>query len=275
MDIKGKNAVVTGAASGIGRAIVSALARAGIGGIVIADIDEAGARQDTDELRARGVKAAFCRCDVTSENEVAALADFAWEEFGEVDLLFSNAGVTAPGDPFSATENDTRWEFDVNVFGAIHCCRIFGRRFMAGGAKRWICITASHNSLGAPYPDVAGYVATKHAVLGYADALRSQFGEKLGLSVLCPGPINTRVWDAGRSRPAKFGGPVAGNPANEEYLRVYGMQPDRVGEMAVNGVSREEFIILTHPEDLALARKRYEEVRAAVQRQFPNFSLPS
>ena len=273
MNIAGKVAVVTGGASGIGLGIVRALVKFGASGVVIADVDEPRAQAAAAEATAKGVRGTVRRCDVSSEAELEALADFTWATLGRPELIFNNAGVTAPGNPLEATESDTRWEFEINVFGVVHGTRVFGRRLMAEGVRGWICNTASHNAVGAPYPNVAGYVASKHAVLGYTDALRSQFGDKLGFSVLCPGPINTSVWDAGRARAERFGGPTRGDPSNERFLQLHGLDPDRVGEMTVRGVRTEEFFIWTHAEDVELVRKRYDEVRASVARQFPNYPL--
>jgi NAD(P)-dependent dehydrogenase (short-subunit alcohol dehydrogenase family) len=275
MDIAGKIAVVTGGASGIGLGIIRALADAGVGAVVIADVDAEKAAQTARSFSESGLRAFSHGCDVSSEDALERLADFAWSQAGPVDILFNNAGVTAPGNPLAATEADTRWEFDVNMFGVIHGTRVFARRFIADGKRGWICSTASHNGLGAPYPDVAGYVATKHGVIGYAAALRQQFGDKLGFSVLCPGPVNTGVWDAGRARPDRFGGPYSGATANRDYLTTHGMSPDEVGRMTVAGVAAEEFYIFTHPEDIALVHDRYTEARAAVARQFPAYGLPA
>ncbi|MGI3782764.1 MAG: SDR family NAD(P)-dependent oxidoreductase, partial [Janthinobacterium lividum] len=146
------------------------------------------------------------------------------------------------------------------------------RRFIAAGIRGWICNTSSENAFAAPYPDVAGYVATKHASLGYSDAIRTQFGDKVGVSVLCPGPVNTSVWNAGRVRPDRYGGPTAGNPLNEKFLADAGLDPSLVGKMAVAGIRAEDFYILTHPENLESVRKRYEEIKACVVRQFPDYT---
>lgn len=274
MEIAGKTAVVTGGASGIGLGIVKALKAAGARAVVIADIELAKAEAAAAAVSGPGFEASAVACDVSSEAAVEALADTAWDRMGGVDLLFNNAGVTAAGNPMEATEQDTRWEFDVNMFGVIHGSRVFSRRFIAAGQRGWICTTASHNGFGAPYPDVAGYVASKHGAIGYAAALRSQFGDKVGYSVLCPGPVNTLVWDAGRSRPDRYGGAYAGNPVNRDYLAEYGMDPARVGELTVRGVAAEEFYIFTHPEDIDLVHARWMEARAAVARQFPDHPLP-
>lgn len=275
MKIEGKNAVVTGAASGIGRAIVLALARAGISGIVLADIDRDRTEAVAAEARALSANTAVFECDVTTETAVEELADFAWATFGSISLLFNNAGVIATGNPLQASEADTRWEFDVNVFGVIHGCRAFGRRFVKAGHESWICSTASHNGLGAPFPNAAGYVGTKHAIIGYVDALRLQFGERIGFSVLCPGPIKTAIWNAGRNRPAKFGGPTPGDPANAQALELHALAAEEAGQMAVKGVIDEQFFVLTHPEDIHLLRLRYEEACRCLQHQFPEYVRPA
>ena len=269
--ISGKNAVVTGGASGIGKGIVEALASAGAAGIVIADVDEAGAQEVVDSLTAAGVRAFSKATDVSDEKAVEDLADFAWANLGGVDIVCNNAGVTAAGDPLAASEDDTRWEVDVNLFGVIHGTRVFSRRFLAEGVQGWICNTSSHNGFGAPFPNVAGYVATKHGSFGYTDALRSQYGDRIGFSVLCPGPVNTNVWDAGRSRPERFGGPTSGDPANADFLAQVGVDPRVVGQYVVDGIEADAFVILTDPADVELARRRFEEVAKAGERQFPDY----
>lgn len=273
MDVRGKSAVVTGGASGIGRGILYALAEAGASGAVVADVDEHGGTALARELSERGINAHFKACDVTSEAAVEELAEFSWDSLGGVDLLFNNAGVTAPGDSLEATDADIRWELDVNVMGVAHGTRMFGRRFLAGGTKAWICNTASHNALGAPFPNVAGYVASKHAALGYTDAMRRQYGDRIGFSVVCPGPVRTAVWDAGRARPERFGGPTSGDPRNEQFLADEGVDADEVGRAVIAGIIAEAFIILTDPSDVEIARRRFEEVRAAVVRQFPGYNV--
>jgi NAD(P)-dependent dehydrogenase (short-subunit alcohol dehydrogenase family) len=269
MQIEGKAVVVTGGASGLGRGIVRALAAAKVRAIMIADVDLKGADALAEEIRPMGIDVATSLCDVASEAAVEELAGKTWSRFGGAELIFPNAGVTAPGDPLKATEGDLRWEFDVNVFGVINSCRVFIRRFLQEKIAGHICVTASHNGIGAPFPNVAGYVATKHAAVGYVDAMRLQYGDRIGFSVLCPGPVRTAVWEGARARPERYGGPVSGDPANEEFLRQKGLDPDMVGLMVTDAIAHGDFYILTDPSDLALVQKRYEEVRSAVQRQFP------
>src|SRR6266436_2021427 len=126
MDIANKGAVVTGAGSGIGRGIALALAKAGASGVIVADVQSEAAETVAAEIRALGVPAAAFQCDVGRASSVAALADFAWETLEHVEILCNNAGVVTTGPGFEVTEQDLRWQFEVNVFGVFHGCSIFG-----------------------------------------------------------------------------------------------------------------------------------------------------
>jgi short-subunit dehydrogenase len=137
----------------------------------------------------------------------------------------------------------------------------------------WICNTASHHAVGTPTKGVATYVASKHAVLGFADAFRLEYGDRIGFSVLCPGIINTELWDAGRNRPADLGKPFSGSEQNHAALQAYGMSPEYVGELVRKGIQNEEFFIWTHPYTLELIEKRYAEGRDSIQRQWPDGPL--
>ncbi len=274
MEITGKGAVVTGAGSGIGRGIALALARAGASGLIIADVQPEKTEAVAAEIRALGVTAAAFRCDVSRAESVEALADFAWQTLGHVEILCNNAGVVTTGPGFDTTEQDLRWQFEVNVFGVFFGCKSFGRRFLNSGEKAWICNTGSHHSVGTPSVGLPTYVATKHAVLGFTDAFRLEYGSRIGFSVLCPGIVNTDAWDAGRNRPSELGGPTQGNPQNQAALQAYGLSPEFVGQLVAQGIEREEFFIWTHPFTLELIEKRYREGRDSIQRQWPDGPLP-
>jgi NAD(P)-dependent dehydrogenase (short-subunit alcohol dehydrogenase family) len=269
MEIKGKAAVVTGAGSGIGRAIAHALADAGAA-VMVADIEAGRAKAVADEIIAAGGKAASFSCDVRDSAAVAKLADAAWAALGPVSILCNNAGVTATSDGFDLSDADMRWQIDVNLVGVFNGMREFGSRFRAEGKPAWIVNTGSHNALGAPYQQICGYVATKHAVLGLSEAFRTDYPESnVGISILCPGVVNTGIWDAGRNRPSEYGGVYEGDPGNAKYLAEIGLSPARVGERVVDGIRKEDFYIFTHAEDIALIEKRYQEGRACMERQWP------
>lgn len=269
MQLSGKNAVVTGAGSGIGRGIALALADAGVN-VIVADIEESKARAVSDEVAAKGVRSAAFRLDVRDSAQVAKMADYAWETLGSVEILCNNAGVVAPGPALDVTDADFRWQLEVNVVGVFNGMREFTRRFIEQGARAHIVNTGSHHSIGAPTAGVASYVACKHAVLGLSDAFRTEFGDKIGISVLCPGIVNTGIWDAGRNRPAEFGGKLEGDARNQNALTNFGMRPERVGELVAKGIESEDFFIWTHPQDIELIEKRYREGRDAIERQWPD-----
>jgi meso-butanediol dehydrogenase / (S,S)-butanediol dehydrogenase / diacetyl reductase len=274
MQINNTGAVVTGGGSGIGRGIALALARAGASGVVIADVQVDRAESVAGEIRALGVEARAFRCDVSSADSVEELARFSWNSLGHVEILCNNAGVVTTGPGFDTTEQDLQWQFSVNVFGVFHGCKSFGRRFLEADRRAWICNTASHHAVGTPSVGLPTYVATKHAVLGFTDAFRLEYGRKIGFSILCPGIVNTNAWDAGRNRPEVYGGPTHGNPQNLAALQNYGLSPEFVGDLVARGISNEEFYIWTHPFTLELIDKRYEESRSSIQRQWPNGPLP-
>jgi NAD(P)-dependent dehydrogenase (short-subunit alcohol dehydrogenase family) len=274
MDITGKGAVVTGAGSGIGRGIALALAKGGALGVIVADVQSERAEAVAAEVRALGARSAGFQCDVSRADSVEALADFAWKTLGRVDILCNNAGVVTTGPGFETSEQDMRWQFEVNVFGVFFGCKIFGQRFLKNPERTWICNTGSHHSVGTPSIGLPTYVATKHAVLGFTDAFRLEYGSRIGFSILCPGIVNTNAWDATRNRPAALGGPAGGNPQNQAALQNYGLPPEFVGQLVADGIRNEEFFIWTHPFTLELLEKRYQEGRASIGRQWPDGPLP-
>jgi NAD(P)-dependent dehydrogenase (short-subunit alcohol dehydrogenase family) len=263
MQVRNKVAVVTGGASGIGRAIGLALAEKGAH-VVVADVEESRARQ----IAERGVRAIAAPCDVTKEDSVEALAECAWNEFGGVDLLFNNAGVSAGSWLLDSSSKDLEWLFAVNVFGVWYGCKSFGRRFRDRGTPAWIVNTGSEHSLGLPHIQAGFYTATKHAVLGLSDVLRSELPPHVGVSILCPGVVKTDFWNASRNRPAKLGGPC--EPAAEiKAIMDRGKDALEIGRQAVAGVERGDFYIVTHPHARRYAEKRYSEVLEAFDAQAP------
>ena len=273
MEIINTGAVVTGGGSGIGRGIALALAKAGASGVVVADVQLDRAESVAGEIRALGVEAQGFQCDVSSADSVEELARFSWSSLRHIEILCNNAGVVTTGPGFDTTEQDVQWQFSVNVFGVFHGCKSFGRRFLESGRRAWICNTASHHAVGTPSVGLPTYVATKHAVLGFTDAFRLEYGHKIGFSLLCPGIVNTNAWDAGRNRPEAYGGPTQGNPQNLAALQSYGLSPEFVGDLVVRGINNEEFYIWTHPFTLELIDKRYDESRSSIQRQWPDGPL--
>jgi NAD(P)-dependent dehydrogenase (short-subunit alcohol dehydrogenase family) len=266
-DLQGRVAVVTGAASGIGRGIARAFAAKGCH-VVVADVDDAGAAELAREVEGRGVRSLAVRCDVTDPAALEAVAERAWGHFGAVDVLCNNAGVSSLGVVSEASASDVEWIFSVNVFGVLHGVRAFVPRFQAAGRPAHVLNTGSEHSLGVPFPGMGIYTASKHAVLGLSDVLRRELaGFDIGVSVLCPAVVRTEIWNAGRTRGERFGGPVQSPEQFREFMAV-GMDPDEVGRIAVAGIERNDFLILTHPEVRLIAEERSRTVLGAFDAYF-------
>jgi NAD(P)-dependent dehydrogenase (short-subunit alcohol dehydrogenase family) len=262
MEIAGKVAVVTGGASGIGRGICRALAGRGAN-VVVADVDDGRAGAVAAELQEIGVRSIGVTCDVTERASVEALADRAWQAFGAVDILCNNAGVGLLGAITETPLRDAEWLFAVNVWGVIHGCQVFVPRFLAGGRPAHILNTGSEHSVGIPFPGMGMYTATKHAVLALSDVLRRELEPNgIGVSILCPGVVRTEIWNAGRSRPERFGGRQE-SPAEFATFLDSGMDPDEVGRIAVTAVEAGDFFIMSHAEVRAVAEARCRDVTAA------------
>jgi NAD(P)-dependent dehydrogenase (short-subunit alcohol dehydrogenase family) len=273
MQVADKVAVVTGGGSGIGRGIGLALAESGAD-VVIADIDFERAQAVAKEIRELARRAVAFKCDVTREDSVEALADFAWQEMGHVELVFNNAGIVAVGMATEATVEDLRWTYDVNVYGVWYGSLAFARRFLEKNVKGWICNTGSENALAAASIGTAIYTSSKHAVLGMTDTFRSEYAGKIGFSVLCPGIVKTEIWNAGRNRSSEYGGEFKGDAMSERAITGFGLSPELVGRHVVASIEKEEFYIFTHPHVRDASERRWTEIAAAMDRQWPEGAGP-
>ena len=255
MDPDGAVAVVTGGGSGIGRGIALALARAG-SEVVVADVDADRAAAVAAEVGGLSVE-----CDVSDRDAVERLAAFAWERHGHVDVIANNAGVFPPfASVLDTDERDARWVLEVNLMGVWYGCAAFGRRFVEQGTPAHILNTGSENSVGVPHTHAAFYTASKHGVLALSDVLRRELPEFVGVSVLCPGMVDTDLATGGRHRPERFGGPAPTNP----WLSLDGgMAPEDVGTLAVEGMRRGDFVIMTHPPVREIADRRAQDIADA------------
>jgi len=266
-DLKDKVAVVTGGASGIGKSIGLALAEKGTH-VVVADIEQARAEETAQEIAQGGVQTLAVQCDVSDLSLVEKLAERAWSHFGHVDLLFNNAGVVGGGSLLDATASELHWLFNVNVFGVWYGCKVFGRRFRNQGTPAHIINTGSEHSLGVPHVQAGFYTATKHAVLALSDVLRREVSDNISVSILCPGIVKTDLWNATRNRPEAFGGPEDGSP-QAQLLMAAGMDVREIGRLAVAGVERGDFYIVTHSHVRKSVEERSAEILAAFDGQAP------
>lgn len=267
----GSVAVITGGASGIGRAMAEQAASRGAR-VAIADISEARATAVADEIRATGATACGYACDVSDRDQLYRLAERVRGDLGGVNLLFNNAGVVVTGTIEETTAEDAAWLVSVNLLGAFNGINAFLpmlREARSAGLPAHIVATGSENSLGLP-PGVASfYTATKHAVFGLMDALRRDLSDSgIGVSIICPGLVNTNIYDAGRNRAEGFGGPILISAEQADAARQFmarGQDPQLTARLAFEGLERGDFIIVTDPTIAACARLRAEQVEAALQ----------
>ena len=263
-------AVITGAASGIGRAIAERCIQEGMK-VVLADV-EAGALARTEQtLNGRGVNVLAVRTDVSKADDVEILAMKALNAFGGVHLLFNNAGVGAGLTVWETTQNDWIWTLNVNLWGVLHGIRTFLPIMFAQEGESYIVNTSSIAGL-MPYHAVAPYQVSKHAVVALSEKLFYDLGEnasKIKVSVLCPGWVQTRILESDRNRPPEFQNDFAKrtiNPEMEATMQAFqqavenGMPPGKVADHVFQAIQDNRFYILTHPEFMPLVKARLEAI---------------
>jgi NAD(P)-dependent dehydrogenase (short-subunit alcohol dehydrogenase family) len=259
----GRVAVVTGAASGIGRALVDRAVADGMR-VVLADIEREPLDAAVSELLSGGHDVCGVVTDVSSPDSVDDLARRAYETFGNVHLLCNNAGVfgTRPGPIWEATLNDWRWILGVNVWGVIHGLRSFVPRMLASGEDGWIVNTAS---MGGLVPGGSPYGVSKHAVVAISEALYSHLAERstlVGCSVLCPIYVRTQILAANRNRPPELVD-TDGLPGGGSRLagRIEtGQAPSEIAEATFDGIRRRQFYIWPGDEVDHIVRTRFNHI---------------
>jgi NAD(P)-dependent dehydrogenase (short-subunit alcohol dehydrogenase family) len=255
-EFKGKVAVITGAASGIGRGIAERCVREGMK-VVLADIDEAELAKAETELKAEGGTVLGVRTDVSKRSDVELLARKALDAFGQVHLLFNNAGIAAGGAPWEATWNDWEWVIGVNLWGVIHGVKVFAPLMLAQNSECHIINTSSTAGLIVGSSS-APYAVTKHAVVALSESLYLALQQRNSLvkvSVLCPGMVRTNIANAERNRPDDLRNePVAMTPEMQAGLAAFkaalegATPPQQVADVVFEAIKNEQFYILSHPE---------------------------
>ncbi len=259
----GKVAVVTGGASGIGKAAARLLIGRGMQ-VVIADIEEQALERTAAEIGATGIVT-----DVSSEHSVQALADEVQRRFGRADLYFSNAGVASTARIEDMTVSDWQWIFGVNVFGVIHGIRSFLPLLRASEGGGHFAVTASIAGHHVT-PMLGGYTVSKFAVMALAETLAAELaeaGDEIGLTILCPGPVSTRLGASQRNRPDVLaaGGMVDSNlEATEEGAKLRWIDPESVAGILLRAIARGDLYAFTHPEMAPLVLERNRQVEAAL-----------
>jgi NAD(P)-dependent dehydrogenase (short-subunit alcohol dehydrogenase family) len=269
-EFRDKVAVITGAASGIGRAIAGRCAQEGMK-VVLAGINESNLVKVESELKARGGTAISVRTDVSRRQDVEVLAQRTLETFGGIHLLVNNAGVGAGSTPWESTWEDWEWVIGVNLWGVIHGVKVFTPIMLAQQTEGHIVNTASVAGLVSYHP-AATYQVTKHAVVALTENLHQSLtkrGSLVKASVLCPGWVKTQILNSARNRPLSLRN--EGMDASVERQRVLetmraavegGMPAEEVADQVFDAIRQERLYILTHPEYTHMVRERMEAILA-------------
>ncbi len=262
--LEGKVAAVTGAASGLGRAMALAFAGEGMHA-ALADVDEPGLKSTLNEVQSRGVRAFAMRVDVSHYREVESFCSKAIAQFGATHVVCNNAGVSPLGAVWENTLADWQWILGVNLWGVIHGVRAFVPRLLAQGEGH-VVNTASVAGLISP-PGMGAYNVTKHAVVALSESLYHDLrlrGSPVGVSLLCPAYVPTGIADSERNRPRELLNPGK-KPSKEEALLKKAvasgkLSADDVARAVVAAVKEERFYVLTHPRIKGAIRARMEDM---------------
>jgi NAD(P)-dependent dehydrogenase (short-subunit alcohol dehydrogenase family) len=265
-NLKGRFAVVTGAASGIGLGIARALAKAGAH-VALADIRAEAVETARREIEALGVRAIGLALDVSDRAAVYRAARQVDAAFGKLHILCNNAGVAFSGTPLDTVEDrDWDWVIGVNLYGPINGLQAFLPLIKRHGEGGHVVNTASIAGFQIRPGFRSGvYGTTKYAVVALSEALAMDLAPHgIGVSVLAPQAVNTDIYRSARVRPARFGGAFA-KPEGEfmSALLKAGLDPDAVGERVLRAIRHNEFYVFTHPETRAWLAARHRRMMAA------------
>jgi NAD(P)-dependent dehydrogenase (short-subunit alcohol dehydrogenase family) len=265
-----KVAVITGGASGIGRALAEKSLREGMT-VVLADVEAQALQQTADELRALGGEVRPVQTDVSNAASVEALAQDAFSTYGAVHLLFNNAGVGAGSTVWESSLEDWQWVLGVNLWGVIHGVHYFVPRMLAQHEDCHIINTASAAGLVAS-SGLGVYKVSKHGVVTLSETLALELAERnanIKVSVLCPEWVNTRLAEAERNRPDQLqnapgdAAPDARAQADRQALVQVikaGISTSQVADEVFNAIREEKFYIITHPATKVAVQRRMEDI---------------
>jgi NAD(P)-dependent dehydrogenase (short-subunit alcohol dehydrogenase family) len=280
-ELRGRVAVVTGAAGGIGRALAERFAEEGMR-VVLADLDADGLALAQRALRERGAEALAVPTDVSRADAVAALAERAREAFGAIHVVCNNAGVFAAGPCWQAPLSDYEFVLGVNLWGVIHGIRSFVPILLEQGEEGHVVNTASMAALTS-MPLTAAYTLSKHAVLALSETLYHELrarGAPIGVSALCPEAVATGIARSERVRPPHLRR-KSGEAEGPEFALVEGairdavargLAPERIAERVVRAIREDRFYVLPDEDPwLAACSVRLEDIRL---RRNPTLAVP-
>jgi NAD(P)-dependent dehydrogenase (short-subunit alcohol dehydrogenase family) len=268
-NLEGRVAVVTGGASGIGRALAAKLGAAGAS-VVVADVDAAAAAATANEL---GGDCVALPVDVADAASVASLAAAVVDRFGHVDLLFNNAGVSTFNLMKDQTPQDWRWVIDVDLWGVVHGIQAFVPIMRAQGTPAHIVNTSSMGGVMGGLPFIGPYAAAKAAVVSLSETLRVELameGLPIGVSVLCPGSTVSSIMESERVRPAELGNEQRTDAAEslrvmikESFTGPTGLPAEVVADRTLQAVAEGRFWIFPHATEKSIVQARVDDMLAA------------
>jgi NAD(P)-dependent dehydrogenase (short-subunit alcohol dehydrogenase family) len=270
-DLAGKTAFVTGGASGIGFALGAAFAQAGMK-VMLADIETDALAEAVKSLHDFGPNVRGVACDVADPVSVERAAKASYQAFGNVHVVCNNAGVAAAGGIDNISLDNWRWVLDVNLMGVLHGIRTFLPHIRAHGEGGHIVNTASMAGMNSGL-GFSPYVASKFAVVGMSEGLATQLKPfAIGVTVLCPGYVRTRIGESGRNRPQRYGATQTPDPASPAGLLLAqiserlqsGLDPLDVASRVLAAIREDELYVFTHPEMRAELEDRFAAIMAAM-----------
>ncbi len=256
---RGRTAVVTGGASGLGKGIAKQLISEGMQ-VVIGDIEESALRRTAEEIGAVGI-----RTDVSDFASVRSLAEEVRRRFGAVHVVCNNAGIGSMGRIADLTVEDWRWVIGVNLWGVIHGVQAFLPMLRANADGGHIVNTASVGGF-VTMPGLGAYAVTKYGVVALTETLALELaedGSKVGVTALCPGPVRTNIKTSSRNRPQSLSRGTLQDVDLEKTefgARARWIEPDEVGRIVVAAIRRGDLYAFTHPEQLGAVQDRLRAI---------------
>ncbi len=286
-DFRGKVAVITGGASGLGREFANTAAQLGMK-LVLADVQAKALEHATEELLDGGAEVLSMVCDVSKASHVQELADSAIARFGAVHLVFNNAGVGSGGLIWESSEQDWEWVLGVNLWGVVHGVRVFTRAMLECAARDsdyegHIVNTASMAGLLCP-PAMGVYNVSKHAVVALSETLHHDLAlvdAPIKASVLCPYFVPTGIAQSHRNRPEELESDERVTPSQmaaqmmtEKAVESGKVTAQDVARITFEAIREERFYIYSHPQALGAAAERFEAIVKGKQPADPYAATP-